>query len=218
VRLTDDHVGKLEKVVSRDIPKELVTKIEDVINAYREEAVLQAAAPNARDVLDELETLKAQLHKVWKAVLRLNARKTPAVCEAADLFDGSVSLRRSKDPEIESLSEFSRRLGSMAEVTKGRIGDLTKAYRGQRGAVADQALDNFISRLVPIAAALGLRVTANYSQAAGRRTGHFVALVKAAATIARDGKRTTGIDERCARVLKKVRGEAKPPAAKLPSH
>ena len=123
-----------------------------------------------------------------------------------DLLESRLSLRHSADPEIEPLSDFSLRLRAMAEHVKETQGALQKNYGRRSGRDPDEVLDHLVVLLVPIAKAAGISPTAHYSDAKGKRSGRFVALLREVLRLA-TGKPVygSGPAERAARVLKSLK-------------
>ena len=167
----------LEKRVGHSFERELRAEIEAACNAFHEDKALQDAAVRFSDVDEALSSVCDELKAAQERLVNLLSSDEPAAREAVDLLEARISLRRSSDPEIEPLQDFSRRLRAMADLSEEATAALQSNYSGHSGRDPNEALDNLILRLIPIAEAAGIPGTANYSGAKGERRGAFVKLV-----------------------------------------
>jgi hypothetical protein len=212
ISISEADFAALEKELGRAFGTAVRAEFEAACNAFREDKALQDATVRFSDVDEALTGLRDDLKAAQERLVSLLGSDEPAAREAVDLLEARISLRRSSDPEVEPLQDFSRHLRAMAALSDEATTALQDHYSGLSGRDPNKALDGLILRLIPIAKAIRIRVTAHYSDAKGERGGPFVKLVYEAFRIVL-GKRIHGAGpaERAARVLAAVRNSGSNP-------
>ena len=120
------------------------------------------------DVKAALSSVCHELRAAQERLSNLLSADDPGPREAADLLEARVSLRHSEDPEIEPLGDFSGRLRAMADLIEEATTTLQSKYGGRSCRDADEARNQLIDCLIPIAEAAGITVNAYYSGVEGK--------------------------------------------------